>query len=130
MQAKSRDRLKQDLRDTRSRIVAQARHLSQALDETAAAAGEGSAAPVHLADFAPASMDADARALASERDLLAQIDAALDRLDEGTYGKCRRCGEDIEAARLEAIPYTPFCANCADQSDPTEPLGADDLQED
>ena len=127
MQTQVRDRLRQSLRDTRERIVAQARHLSQSLDETAAITGEGSAAPVHLADFAPASMDADAGALASERDLLAEIDAALDRLDEGTYGKCRRCGAEIEAARLEAIPYAPFCAECADQA---APLSADDVQED
>ena len=127
MQAKVQERLKQNLRETRSRIVAQARHLSESLDQTAAVTGEGSAAPVHLADFAPSAMDADAGALASERDLLAQIDAALERLEDGTYGKCRRCGEAIEAARLEAIPYTPFCADCADAA---EPLSADDVQED
>lgn len=127
MQAKLRDRLKQSLRDTRSRVVAQARHLTESLDETAAATGQGSAAPVHLADFAPASMDADAGALASERDLLEQIDSALDRLDEGTYGQCQRCGKDIEAARLDAIPYTPFCAACADRAGS---LSADDVQED
>ena len=48
MQAKVQERLKQNLRDTRSRIVAQARHLSDSLNESAAVAGEGSAAPVHL----------------------------------------------------------------------------------
>jgi RNA polymerase-binding transcription factor DksA len=40
---------------------------------------------------------------------LADIDHALGRLEEGTYGQCRVCGVEIEAARLEARPETPFC---------------------
>lgn len=37
------------------------------------------------------------------------INAALQRIDEGTYGACLRCGEPIEAARLDLLPFTPFC---------------------
>lgn len=42
-----------------------------------------------------------------------QIDAALTRIEEGNYGFCMRCGEEISEARLEALPATPFCKNCA-----------------
>lgn len=42
-----------------------------------------------------------------------QIDAALGRIEEGSYGLCMKCGEEISEARLEALPATPFCKNCA-----------------
>ena len=42
------------------------------------------------------------------------IREALDRMDEGTYGSCERCGEDIAAERLQAIPEAQFCLACAD----------------
>ena len=44
---------------------------------------------------------------------LARIDAALDRIEAGTYGTCQKCGETISDARLELLPATPFCKNCA-----------------
>lgn len=46
------------------------------------------------------------------RNLLAQIDDALRRLDEGTYGECVTCGRRIELERLEALPYTTQCMEC------------------
>lgn len=45
-------------------------------------------------------------------DLLSQIDSALRRLDEGTYGVCARCGKEIAAERLEARPYAIYCITC------------------
>lgn len=42
-----------------------------------------------------------------------QIDAALARIDEGTYGQCVKCGTDILPERLETLPATPFCKDCA-----------------
>ena len=43
------------------------------------------------------------------RDLLAKIDRALERMDEGTFGICVRCGKPIEKARLKALPYVDLC---------------------
>lgn len=51
--------------------------------------------------------------LADSRAALAAVDAALSRLDEGTYGTCTACGREIEAARLDALPATPHCLRCA-----------------
>ncbi|OUS22150.1 dimethylmenaquinone methyltransferase [Litorivita pollutaquae] len=42
-----------------------------------------------------------------------RIRAALQRLRDGTFGECVRCGEQISAARLEVLPDTPYCKNCA-----------------
>jgi DnaK suppressor protein len=46
------------------------------------------------------------------RNLLAQIDDALRRLDEGTFGDCVTCGLRIELERLEVLPYTTQCMDC------------------
>ena len=43
---------------------------------------------------------------------LAQVDAALVRLADGTFGRCIRCGRDIAAARLEALPWAANCIEC------------------
>ena len=41
------------------------------------------------------------------------INAALQRMDEGEYGFCVKCGKEISAERLDVVPYTPFCRTCA-----------------
>ncbi|TCP38044.1 TraR/DksA family transcriptional regulator [Rhodovulum marinum] len=42
-----------------------------------------------------------------------QINAALARIEDGSYGYCVRCGEEIAAERLDLLPATPFCRICA-----------------
>lgn len=46
------------------------------------------------------------------RDELSAIDAALERIDNGNFGVCGVCGQAIEPARLEAIPYATACVGC------------------
>jgi len=46
---------------------------------------------------------------------IAQINNALQRITDGEYLICKACGEAIGLQRLEAIPYTDRCVNCADQ---------------
>ncbi len=43
---------------------------------------------------------------------LQQIDAALERIENGTYGICRVCGQEIDEARLRAVPTTTVCVAC------------------
>ncbi len=47
-----------------------------------------------------------------ERKLIGKIKEALDRIDQGTYGICEECGEDISEARLKARPVTTLCIDC------------------
>jgi DnaK suppressor protein len=47
-----------------------------------------------------------------ERQLLLQINDALRRMDEGSYGRCNNCGSMIAVQRLEALPWARFCINC------------------
>ena len=43
------------------------------------------------------------------RDLIDQINHAIERIDEGNYGLCERCGRPIEKARIKALPYATLC---------------------
>lgn len=59
----------------------------------------------------------ETRALAgSLREQLDDVDRALAKLDEGTYGLCENCGQPIGEARLEAMPATRYCITCAAQA--------------
>ena len=48
----------------------------------------------------------------NERATLLQIENALRRMDEGTYGRCSNCGQVINILRLEAVPWARFCIDC------------------
>ncbi len=73
----------------------------------------------------PASADWEDRAIEREDDEMletmgahdqverAQVQAALARLDAGTFGVCQMCGEEILEERLKLLPHTPFCKDCA-----------------
>jgi DnaK suppressor protein len=45
--------------------------------------------------------------------MLGDVERALEKLDEGTYGVCDRCGEPISDARLEARPWSVLCVTCS-----------------
>lgn len=61
------------------------------------------------------------------RKLLGKIDAALDRIDDGTYGWCEDTGEPIGLARLEARPVTTLCVEAQEQRELRERLTGVDL---
>ncbi len=46
---------------------------------------------------------------------LVRIDEALQRLDQGTYGTCAECGQDIAEARLKAVPFAVLCLECQER---------------
>src|SRR2546425_8646021 len=50
----------------------------------------------------------------NDRQLLDSIDAALERIENGGYGKCVHCGEPIQEKRLEAVPWARHCLRCQD----------------
>jgi DnaK suppressor protein len=50
----------------------------------------------------------------NDRQLLESIDAALDRIQAGKYGKCVHCGDPIQEKRLEAVPWARHCLTCQD----------------
>lgn len=58
------------------------------------------------------SPDAELAIEQDEEHLHRMVREALERIDQGTYGICQRCGQPIALARLEALPYTPYCVTC------------------
>jgi DnaK suppressor protein len=68
----------------------------------------------HLADDASevVTRDVNLALRGNSQDLLAQVEAALLRMDDGTYGVCARCGQPINPDRLEALPYATYCITC------------------
>lgn len=68
----------------------------------------------HMADDGTEAFD-QAASLALHRNeqvLLGQVEAALARLERGEYGQCERCGQEIDFARLKAIPHATLCIRC------------------
>ncbi len=55
-----------------------------------------------------------------EQGLLSKIDAALQKIDGGEYGKCTNCGEDIGLARLRARPVAELCIECKAEEEKLE----------
>jgi DnaK suppressor protein len=53
----------------------------------------------------------------TERNQLLAVDAALERIEAGSYGKCANCGHDIGEKRLEAVPWARFCIDCQELSE-------------
>ena len=57
------------------------------------------------------------RNLDRESQLLRNVRAALTRINDGSYGVCLHCEEDINPKRLNAVPWTPFCIACQELAD-------------
>ena len=51
----------------------------------------------------------------TERQILLEIEDALERLDDGAYGVCLNCKDDIPKARLRAVPWARYCVDCQEQ---------------
>jgi RNA polymerase-binding transcription factor DksA len=91
------------------------------------AAGNISNAPMHLGDAGTAmyNQELNATLLEHEEWVMGEIAAALDRLENGTYGRCENCGTQIPDGRLEAVPYARYCVLCAQKlGEPTANLNA------
>lgn len=76
--------------------------------------GDLSSYSFHMADQGSETMEREiAFTLASrEGRYLHHLNEALDRIESGTYGRCRSCGGDISKQRLEAVPHATQCIKC------------------
>ena len=53
----------------------------------------------------------------NERQLLQMVETALQRIREGSFGECVSCGNEINARRLEAVPWTRYCIACQEKKE-------------
>ena len=112
------DRFRVMLEEERSRVRAaidnlHAEHPGSISDET----GEDAVYDNHLADTATDTYDRELDYTLEENSehVLTEIDAALRRIDDGSYGQCTSCGRQIPEERLEARPYATLCIDCQRQ---------------
>lgn len=96
--------------DTRPLLEKERDHLRSQLDELGVATYDE-----NFADSGQvAAEQGENRALVNQlAETLEDVERALVKLDEGTYGTCENCGRQIGDARLEAMPSTPLCIDCA-----------------
>jgi DnaK suppressor protein len=77
---------------------------------------ETSSLPIHLADLGSDNFEQELTLslVGSEKVALDKIELALQRVADGSYGTCEDCGKKIPESRLEAIPYSVVCVQCAE----------------
>lgn len=104
-----------DLDSIRAALVEERSLLQGRLAEVDDASHSSPAYDEGFADSAQVSAEqGENRALAASlADQLSEVERALGRIDEGSYGVCVNCGEKIGAARLEAMPATQYCIDHA-----------------
>lgn len=88
-------------------------------DTMSASASELSMYDNHPADIADQLFERskDLALRDNEHILLKKVEAALDKIKEGTYGECNHCGKSINIKRLEALPSATLCMECQEESD-------------
>lgn len=109
------DRFREALLEERTRVEAAIQNLHDENPGTLSEdAGEETAYDNHLADTATETYDRELDYTLEENSehVLADIDAALKRITEDTYGICTNCGEPIAVERLEALPWATLCIDC------------------
>ena len=77
--------------------------------------GNLSNVPLHMADVGTENYDQEFTLglIENEQGTLEQVHEALDRIHAGTFGRCQECGDPIAKPRLQALPYTRHCIQCA-----------------
>ena len=106
--ASKREKLKMRLEAERERLLNELSQTNVVVERENLGYGN------HMADDATEAFE-QAKDLALRQNLerlLDQVEDALERFEAGTYGVCEQCGEEIDPARLKALPYATLCLSC------------------
>lgn len=78
-------------------------------------AGNLSSTPIHMADLGTDNFEQEftLSLIQNEEHVLGEIASALERITQGTYGRCEECKHEIPKVRLNALPYARYCVACA-----------------
>jgi RNA polymerase-binding transcription factor DksA len=108
---------KEKLHIIRSRLRGDVTKMAEvALRKSGIEGNDSNAMPIHMAELGSDNFEQEFTLGLMEADegTLGSIDSALERIQDGSYGKCIQCDGAISKARLNAIPYTPVCIKCAE----------------
>lgn len=110
------DRFKKRLEEERERLQAQVEDYERDLEEARLTESSSDRSP-DPGNAEASSMKLEyAKELSIEqntRDLLDKANRALERIEAGTYGSCESCGKSIPVERLDVLPYSTLCVECA-----------------
>jgi DnaK suppressor protein len=109
---KELDDLRKRLQDERAELQRQAREIEESSFRTPQSELTGEVSfDEEYADAGTATFERerDLSLTNNIKDLIEKIDHALERIDQGSYGLCERCGRPIEKARIKALPYATLC---------------------
>jgi DnaK suppressor protein len=109
-----REALKARLLEERERLSREIAELDADLSESLEDSSEESPYDQHMAETAAVTLDREIDLTLQEtaRAALMQTDRALAKLDNGSYGRCDKCGGPIGDARLEIAPFATLCLDC------------------
>ena len=107
------EKLRGKLRDMRDDLRQEIVRRGETIREDVKDPGDITDIPTHEADHDVPDVPREVEVGIIQTTMLDQVESALARIENETYGRCERCGGDIGSERIEAIPYTPHCVECA-----------------
>lgn len=109
-----RDAQRQQLLEERARLEREIAELEADLSESLEDSSEESPYDQHMAETAAVTLDREIDLTLEEnaRASIQQIDRALGKLENGTYGRCDKCGKPIGDDRLRVAPFATLCIDC------------------
>lgn len=115
--------LRQVLGQERTRLMAELEAMEEHTPEVEEQVGMdiGGGYDEDLADVASTTFEREKSVAleSSVQHVLTQVEEALERIEEGTYGRCLRCGNFIDYARLKVLPYATLCIRCKELEEKT-----------
>ncbi|CAN5922690.1 RNA polymerase-binding protein DksA [soil metagenome] len=116
MDSDTQQRLRAELETARDDLVAELRELGA--DPESAKVRDLDTVDDNFADSASAATERSEKLtlIAQANERLADTEHALERMDDGSYGTCERCGEQISYSRLQARPMSVLCVDCAEEA--------------
>jgi DnaK suppressor protein len=120
MHAQQVQRYKERLLALRERLREDVRSRVARVPEQIHTPGDISDVPTHTADNDVEGIDSEVAVGGIQIAELNEISAALSRIDDGSFGRCATCGQNIGRTRLDAIPYTAYCVDCKNQREAEE----------
>lgn len=120
MNKKQLNQFKKQLEGLRASLGQELQQISEAnLKSQRESSGDLSGYSYHMADVGTDNfgreMELNIASTGNER--LRLIEEALERVEDGSFGKCLSCGADVHLERLKVLPYTRLCIDCARESE-------------
>ncbi len=118
---KEMEKFEKDLMEERKRLNGILDVMKKEIFERSSrdSSGDLSAYSFHMADLGTDAIDREREYMlaSSEGQLLLEVDDALRKIYEGSFGKCEKCSKAIEKNRLEAMPHARLCMKCRREED-------------